>query len=63
MSLFFVLALRSPFFVTPQLMKQVAKLVRRYRGVQLHSHLVEDLEASCSCCLFPIRETKRVGGF
>jgi cytosine/adenosine deaminase-related metal-dependent hydrolase len=38
-----ILAPCSPFSVTPELMRDAAALARRYPGVNLHSHLAEDL--------------------
>ncbi|MBP1860121.1 8-oxoguanine deaminase [Rhizobium herbae] len=38
-----ILAPCSPFSVTPDLMREAAKLARKHTGVHLHSHLAEEL--------------------
>jgi 8-oxoguanine deaminase len=44
-----VLAPCSPFSVTPDLMRESAKMARAY-GVRLHTHLAETLEEEEFCC-------------
>ncbi len=44
-----VLAPCSPFSVTPALMKQAAELARKHPGVNLHSHLAEELFEETYC--------------
>jgi len=44
-----VLAPCSPFSVTPDLMREAAALAREHPGVNLHSHLAEDLDEETYC--------------
>jgi cytosine/adenosine deaminase-related metal-dependent hydrolase len=44
-----ILAPCSPFSVTPGLMKDAAALARQHPGVNLHSHLAEDLDEETYC--------------
>lgn len=44
-----VLAPCSPFSVTPDLMREIARLARRHPGVRLHSHLAADLDEEIYC--------------
>ena len=39
----------SPFSVTPDLMKRCADLARRYKGVNLHTHLAETIDENRFC--------------
>ncbi|HTT36213.1 MAG TPA: 8-oxoguanine deaminase [Burkholderiales bacterium] len=39
----------SPFSVTPELMRDAARLARSFRGVGLHTHLAETLDESRFC--------------
>ncbi|TYC58978.1 8-oxoguanine deaminase [Rhodobacterales bacterium] len=44
-----ILAPCSPFSVTPELMRDAAKLARSHQGVRLHSHIAEVLDEEVYC--------------